>query len=133
MPRAASRTVASAIGLVAVLGISVVAPTGCGGSSSSSSTMPLYNETGASGSVGAGSAAGDARMIQRKRDSGTIELSGDRGAAMTAANREMEVHCGTHNYTITQEGEEVVGGEDGEPPQLAWRVHYACGPGAAPP
>ncbi len=54
-------------------------------------------------------ACGSARVIQRTQYGGTIALQGDRGKAMEQAHKEMGGHCGTGNYAITQEGEEVIG------------------------
>ena len=64
--------------------------------------------------------AGSIDVVDRDREGGIIELHGDKGTAFEDANREMTAHCGKENYTITQEGEEAVGGK------TAWRVHYAC-------
>ena len=54
-------------------------------------------------------ACGSARVIQRTQYGGTIALQGDRGKAMEQAHKEMGAHCGPGNYSIIQEGEEVVG------------------------
>jgi hypothetical protein len=77
--------------------------------------------------------AADAREIQRTAQGGVIELTGDRGPAMRAADRVMEQRCGKDAYTITQEGEEAILNtgtnlDDGPPTttETAWRVHYAC-------
>src|SRR5215470_2849419 len=107
-------------------------------------------------------ACGSARVIQRTQTGGVIELQGDRGKAMEQANQEMASHCGPGNYSITQEGEEAVGTDTVQQQQTqdtehtsrsgrtttdnqqttnvtstrtatAWRVHYACGAGAAQP
>jgi hypothetical protein len=91
-------------------------------------------------------ACGSARVVQRTQYGGIIALEGDRGKAMEGAHGEMAAHCGAGNYTITQEGEEVIGtdtayGEDtaydssgsstagGASTRQAteWRVHYQCG------
>lgn len=91
-------------------------------------------------------ACGSARVVQRTQYGGVIALEGDRGKAMEGAHGEMSAHCGAGNYTITQEGEEVIGsdtayGEDtdydnrgsstsgGASTRQAteWRVHYQCG------
>lgn len=91
-------------------------------------------------------ACGSARVVQRTQYGGVIALEGDRGKAMEGAHGEMAAHCGAGNYTITQEGEEVIGtdtayGEDtnydnsgsstsgGASTRQAteWRVHYQCG------
>ncbi|HEY5927968.1 MAG TPA: hypothetical protein VIV11_40055 [Kofleriaceae bacterium] len=69
--------------------------------------------------------AGEARVLQRTQAGGVIELAGDRGAAMEAANAEMNKHCGANAYTIVQEGEEAVGAPGGGM-AVAWRVHYQC-------
>ena len=103
-------------------------------------------------------ACGSARVIQRTQGGGVIELQGDRGKAMEQANQEMASHCGPNNYTIVQEGEEVIGTDTsyGERTDSAsndqgtaaasetqggsstrnaveWRVHYQCGTGQPPP
>jgi len=112
------------------------------------------------GALGALTACGTARVIQRNQVGGVIELQGDRGKAMEQANQEMAAHCGPGNFTITQEGEEAVGTDtftredqasdtktsksgrrqstDTATTQtqstrtaVAWRVHYACGAGQA--
>jgi hypothetical protein len=54
-------------------------------------------------------ACGSARVMKRTQYGGVIALQGDRGKAMEQAHKEMAGHCGAGNYTITQEGEEVVG------------------------
>lgn len=96
-------------------------------------------------------ACGSARVVQRTQYGGVIALEGDRGKAMDAAHGEMGRHCGAGNYTIVQEGEEVIGSETeygertdydryGESTgggatttnKTEWRVHYQCG-GAPPP
>jgi hypothetical protein len=100
-------------------------------------------------------ACGSARVIQRTQAGGVIELQGDRGKAMEQANQEMAAHCGPNNFTIVQEGEEVVGtdtytredtsaaatesrsgrtqyadstttGQTSTRAATAWRVHYQC-------
>jgi hypothetical protein len=97
---------------------------------------------------------GSARVVQRTQYGGVIALEGDRGKAMDAAHGEMGRHCGAGNYTIVQEGEEVIGSETeygertdydeyGESTgggssttnKTEWRVHYQCGgaPPAPPP
>ena len=110
--------------------------------------------------LGALTACGTARVIQRNQVGGVIELQGDRGKAMEQANQEMAAHCGPGNFTITQEGEEAIGTDtfsredqasdtkesksgrrqstDTTTTQtqstrtaVAWRVHYACGAGQA--
>lgn len=99
-------------------------------------------------------ACGSARVVQRTQYGGVVALQGDRGKAMEGAHREMAAHCGAGNYTIVQEGEEVVGSvtEYGERTEhdpygestggaaettqkTEWRIHYQCGgaPAAAPP
>jgi hypothetical protein len=104
-------------------------------------------------------ACGAARVIQRNQAGGVIELQGDRGKAMEQAGMEMSAHCGPNNFTIVQEGEEVVGQDtmvredtatDSKTSRsgrrqstdsattttqstrnaTAWRVHYQCGGGA---
>jgi hypothetical protein len=110
--------------------------------------------------LGALTACGTARVIQRTQVGGVLELQGDRGKAMEQANQEMAAHCGPGNFTITQEGEEAIGTDtftredqasdtktsksgrrqstDTATTQTqstrtatAWRVHYACGAGQA--
>src|SRR5207247_2207968 len=54
-------------------------------------------------------ACGSARVIQRTREGGIIELSGDKDKAKEQANQEMAAHCGPNNYSIVLEGEEAVG------------------------
>ena len=105
-------------------------------------------------------ACGSARVVQRTQYGGVIALQGDRGKAMEDARRQMDTHCGAQNYTIVQEGEEVIGTDTsyGERTDAAsndtgtrsasetsggastrqateWRVHYQCGgaPEAPPP
>lgn len=99
-------------------------------------------------------ACGSARVVQRTQYGGVIALQGDRGKAMEDAHRQMAQHCGGGNYTIVQEGEEVIGTDTsyGESSDYAsnesgtraasdtsggsstrqaveWRVHYQCGGG----
>ena len=107
------------------------------------------------GLVVALAACGSARVISRTQAGGVIELQGDKGKAMEQANQEMSAHCGPGNFTITQEGEEVIGtdtvatedtAEDTKTSRsgrrqstdtstvattstrqaTAWRVHYSC-------
>jgi hypothetical protein len=105
-------------------------------------------------------ACGSARVVQRSQYGGIVALEGDRGKAMEDAHRHMAGHCGAGNYTITLEGDEVIGTDTtyGESTDYAsnesgtraasdtsggsstrqateWRVHYQCGgaPAAAPP
>jgi hypothetical protein len=54
-------------------------------------------------------ACGTARVVQRTQYGGIIALQGDRGKAMEQAHKEMGAHCGPNNYSIIQEGEEVIG------------------------
>ena len=54
-------------------------------------------------------ACGSARIVQRTQYGGVIALQGDRGKAMEQAHKEMAAHCGAANYSIVQEGEEVIG------------------------
>jgi len=94
---------------------------------------------------------GSARTVQRTQYGGVVALEGDRGKAMEAAHDEMARHCGPGNYTILQEGEEVIGSEtsygertdyDSEGQSTGggstttnkteWRVHYQCGGAPAP-
>lgn len=107
----------------------------CGGGSKK--PAPVANTASGGGeqaSVGKPSEPpGDARVIQRTANGGTLELIGNHGDAMIAAHKELDAHCGPGNATITQEGEEVVGDSDANPPKTAWRVHYSCGSGAVPP
>ena len=112
---------------------------GCGSKSSTESTTPS-NAGGTSGPPPAVAPAsrGDARVIQRTQVGGVIELGGDRSGAMQAAEQEMSAHCGPNNFTIVQEGEEVVGadtlGGSGATvrTETAWRVHYQCNGPASP-
>ncbi|HEV7555748.1 MAG TPA: hypothetical protein VGO00_09855 [Kofleriaceae bacterium] len=105
---------------------------------------------------------GMAKVISRNKQGGIIELQGDRGKAMEDANQQMAAHCGPGNFSITQEGEEAIGTDTVQQQQTtdtehtsrngrttkddekqtevtstrtatAWRVHYACGQGAAQP
>jgi hypothetical protein len=105
---------------------------------------------------------GAAKVISRNAQGGIIELQGDRGKAMEDANQQMAAHCGPGNFSITQEGEEAIGTDTVQQQQTqdtehtsksgrttkddqqttnvtstrtatAWRVHYACGQGAAQP
>jgi hypothetical protein len=54
-------------------------------------------------------ACGSARIVKRTQYGGVIALQGDRGKAMEQAHKEMGTHCGAGNYSIVQEGEEVIG------------------------
>ena len=81
-------------------------------------TEPGTTQTPAPGS-------GEARVVQRGKAGGVIELNGDRAVAMEAANKEMANVCGADKYVIVQEGEEAVGG-DGSGMATVWRVHYQC-------
>lgn len=54
-------------------------------------------------------ACGSARIVKRTQYGGVIALQGDRGKAMEQAHNEMGAHCGAGNYSIVQEGEEVIG------------------------
>lgn len=56
-------------------------------------------------------ACGSARVVKRTQYSGVIALQGDRGKAMEQAHKEMSGHCGAGNYSIVQEGEEVIGSD----------------------
>jgi hypothetical protein len=56
-------------------------------------------------------ACGSARVVQRTQYGGVVALQGDRGKAMEDAHKQMGGHCGAGNYTITQEGEEVIGSD----------------------
>lgn len=97
-------------------------------------------------------ACGSARVVQRTQYGGVVALEGDRGKAMERAHSEMAAHCGAGNYTIVQEGEEVIGSdtEYGERTDYdsqgestgggastrqatEWRVHYQCGAGGGQP
>jgi hypothetical protein len=75
--------------------------------------------------------AGESRQVARTATGGIIELQGDHAVALPEANELMSQHCGTNNYTITQEGQEAIGTDtlDGQPIRTisAWRVHYLCG------
>jgi hypothetical protein len=96
-------------------------------------------------------ACGSARVVQRTQYGGVIALQGDRGKAMEGAHGEMAQHCGPGNYTIVQEGEEVVGtvteygertdhdrrgsstgGASETTNKTEWRIHYQCGGGPPP-
>ena len=96
----------------------------CGGGSKKPEPAPINNTAKQDETLGL------AKVVQRTNQGGVIELgNGDRGAALTKANDEMAKHCGSGNYTITQEGEEAVG--DSTDPcagrmATAWRVHYVC-------
>lgn len=92
-------------------------------------------------------ACGHARLIQRTPESGTLALVGpDRRSAINDAHRRMTEHCGPGNYTITHEGEVVIGRVhlsssktqrgDGAQVQstgettrnaVEWRIDYRCG------
>ena len=108
---------------------------GCGGDTKPSAT-PVSNTSGASDPTPPPSTTvGDARVVQRTQAGGVIELVGDREGAMQTASKHMSAHCGPDNYTITQEGEEVVGTDTLAGPNAsgatvrtdtAWRVHYQC-------
>jgi hypothetical protein len=54
-------------------------------------------------------ACGSARVVKRTQYGGVIALQGDRAKAMEQAHKEMSMHCGVQNYSIIQEGEEVIG------------------------
>jgi hypothetical protein len=56
-------------------------------------------------------ACGSARIVKRTQYGGVIALQGDRGKAMEQAHKEMGAHCGAGNYSIVQEGEEVIGSD----------------------
>jgi hypothetical protein len=100
-------------------------------------------------------ACGSYRYVYRNQNGGTIALQGDRDSAMEKARDAMKDHC-RGPYTITEEGEVVVGSEtegraeshenrrggvtthEGQITQdvREWRVTYVCGyvaPGGAPP
>jgi hypothetical protein len=97
----------------------------CGSKPAPKPAQPIDNvEPGSSAETPAG--PGNARVVQRGAAGGVIELQGDRGAAMEAANKEMINVCGMNQYTIVQEGEEAVGSEHGTGMTTAWRVHYQC-------
>ena len=63
---------------------------------------------------------GAGRVMSRTAQGGVIELRGDHPAALDAASKDMIAHCGEGNYTITEEGEEVIDGG------VAWQLHYEC-------
>jgi hypothetical protein len=104
---------------------------------------------------------GTARLVQQTQYGGIIALQGDRGKAMEDASRMMSQHCGANNFSVVQQGEEVIGTDTsyGERTDSAsnnsgtasasetnggtstrnateWRVHYQCngapGPGPSP-
>lgn len=101
------------------------------------------------------SACGGIRYVQRTQTGGTIALQGDPDKAMEKAREAMAQHC-NGQYTVTQEGEAVIGQSTttsaaadtrehrdnrGESTQASsrtvtqneteWRVTYVCG--YAPP
>jgi hypothetical protein len=95
---------------------------------------------------------GSARVVKRTQYGGTIALQGDQNKAMEDAHAKMNAHCGSQGYTITEEGEVVVGsdtayGEDTEYDEdgstteggsttrdaTEWRVTYECGQAGGPP
>jgi len=108
-------------------------------------------------------ACGSAKVIQRTQTGGVIELQGDRGKAMEQATQEMAAHCGgPGSWTVTQEGEEVIGqdtytredtaqdsktsrsgrrsstdttttGQTSTRNATAWRIHYQCNSAGGPP
>jgi hypothetical protein len=99
---------------------------------------------GSLGLIVALAACGSARLIHRDVGGGVIELQGDRATAMDQANSEMASHCGPNNYTIVEEGDEVVGttyvqnSRNGRRASsgstaTAWRVHYQCNGAAGGP
>ena len=110
----------------------VLALAACGGGTKKPATVDNTVTGEASGSAATVEPAGDARAIQRTQSGGTIELTGNRNDSMVVATKEMEAHCGPGAFTITQEGEEVVGDADATPTKTAWLVYYSC-TGAAPP
>ena len=101
----------------------------CGGSHPQTKPPPIENTAPAEPAFEPTAAPGEIRVVQRGSTGGVIELDGDRGKAMEAANKEMINVCGIDHYVITQEGEEFVGMPG--PTQGAhpvWRVHYQCAP-----
>lgn len=105
----------------------------CGGGAKKPTTVD-HTVTGEPSGSATAEPPGDARVIQRTQMGGTIELIGNRNDSMVAATKEMEAHCGPSAFTITQEGEEVIGDSDAMPAQTAWRVYYSCtGAGLPPP
>jgi hypothetical protein len=116
----------------AVATLATLALVGCGGGTKKPEPVANVVTGEPSGSSAQAEPAGDARVIQRTQSGGTIELAGNRTEAMAAADKEMAGHCGPGQFTITQEGEEVVGDADANPAQVAWRVYYSC-TGALPP
>ena len=120
----------------------VVVLAACGGGSSKPAATPSNSTgTGTADATSTKEPPGDARVVQRTQAGGVIELAGERSGSLAKAQVEMEAHCGPGNYTITQEGEELIGSDSissaaGGPAQTtrtetAWRVHYQCA-GAAP-
>jgi hypothetical protein len=107
----------------------VVVVAGCWTSSKQPVSAPIANEV----KQGPTTKPGEAKQVAKTADGGVIELAGDRGAALEDANEQMSQHCGSNNYSITQEGEEAVGSDakEGQPVRIetAWRVHYVCNDG----
>jgi hypothetical protein len=103
--------------------------TACG-SSAPAAREPVDNR----GEVGALPAVEPAfEVVARTQAGGVIELRGERGAAMEGAAAAMKAHC--PDFTIVQEGEEVIGMDTVEKADgsgvvteqtTAWRVHYQC-------
>lgn len=55
-------------------------------------------------------ACGNAKLIRQDQSGGVLELQGERGKAMEAANNMMAGHCGgPGSWDIVQQGEEVIG------------------------
>lgn len=91
-------------------------------------------------------ACGTARVIQRTRTGGVIELQGDHGKAMEQAIQQMAAQCGPNNFMIMQEADEPIGAptatadndditarDNPQAARTALRVHYQCTDTSAPP
>ena len=80
-------------------------------------------------------ACGSAHVIHRDQQGGILQLDGDHAKAFEEATRMMAEHCGDHNFSITKDGEETLGGGTTSdagvhsPAVVVYRVTYECGLG----
>jgi hypothetical protein len=79
-------------------------------------------------------ACGTARIVQKTRYGGVIELQGDHNKAMEQANEEMAAAC--PDFIVVREGPEPIANTPDGSAATVYRVRYQCGNGAptgAPP
>ena len=96
--------------------------------------MPRLLSRGLIGAVLALAACGTARIVQKTRYGGMIELQGDHSKAMEQANEEMAAAC--PDFIVVREGPEPIADAPEGSAATVYRVRSQCGdgpPAAAPP